>query len=247
MTAVLSLLKPPATAMVRSARAWLYVCGWILVAAVSAEIAHRARWSQGADLVLGGVYGTVSLPLMAYTLVGAALEGGPLAAAAHRVASLGASAFAAQAMTLAVAAVSCAWLGSSAAAAVAMLAHGTGDPPVAGDVMASALVGALGGLAYCAWFALGASFGSKGGGRFFLLVLDWVIGSGDGGLAVVSPRGHVRNLLGGAPPFRWSERASACSLVLLTIAWTCLSLWRARRSRSESSTLRPQALSLLPR
>jgi hypothetical protein len=75
---------------------------------------------------------------------------------------------------------------------------------------------------------LGSSFGRRGGGRPVLLVVDWMLGASGGAAALMSPRGHVRNLLGGAPPMDLSERASA--LLLVALAVVC-ALWSVRRAR----------------
>ncbi|MGA7119898.1 MAG: hypothetical protein WBY94_07375, partial [Polyangiaceae bacterium] len=60
------------------------------------------------------------------------------------------------------------------------------------------------------------------------LVADWVLGASDGAAALLTPRGHVRNLLGGVPPLDVSQRASAIALVLLAIGWASVAWRRAR-------------------
>jgi hypothetical protein len=103
------------------------------------------------------------------------------------------------------------------------------DPPVARDVLASAYAGALGGAAYAALFALGASFGRRGGGRMVLLVTDWVLGANSTALALLTPRGNLRNVLGGAPPWGLGERGSAIALLALAFVFAAAAVRRTRR------------------
>ena len=77
---------------------------------------------------------------------------------------------------------------------------------------------------------VGASFGKRGGGRTGLLVLDWVLGMGHGAVALVTPRAHLRNLLGGAGPMEWSGRASAAALVVLAVVCALLAVRRSSRT-----------------
>jgi hypothetical protein len=169
------------------------------------------------------------LPLLSYALVGTVVGWRSLAGSVGPLVSFGAPAARAAAVAGGVAVLACAALGAGLAAAVALIAHGVDDPPALADALASAYAGAMGGGAYAAWFTLGASFGRRGGGRPVLLVADWILGSGSGPIALGTPRGHLRNLLGGTPPGGWSERASAWALVGLALV--CV-LWAVRRCRS---------------
>jgi hypothetical protein len=128
------------------------------------------------------------------------------------------------AVVVAASAAACAVLG----AAVAIVAHGSADPPVARDAIASAYAGALGGAAYASLFALGSTFGRRGGGRTVALVADWLLGANATAVALVTPRAHVRNLLGGAPPAGIGERGSAILLILLAVVFATLAVRRTR-------------------
>ena len=97
------------------------------------------------------------------------------------------------------------------------------------DALTSAYAGALGGAAYAAWLALGTALGRRGGGRAALLVVDWVLGAGTGATATITPRAHLRNLLGGTPPMNLSESSRACALVILTIGCGLLATQRIGR------------------
>jgi hypothetical protein len=201
---------------------------WLL--ALGFAMAARSRGSaHGADHVLVGAFGPLVLPLLCYALVGALLGPRSLAASTAPVVSFGAPPARAAAVTVGVAAAACAIAGGMLAALVALVAHGASDPPTAGDALASAYAGGLGGGAYASLFAFGATLGKRGGGRIVLLVADWVLGTGSGATALLTPRGHLRNLLGGTAPMDWSGRASAIAIVVLAIL---LALAAVSRSRS---------------
>lgn len=226
---IAALARPSVARVVRTPRALLSLAAWLVLGVGFAVAARSGGAANGADHVLVSAYGALVLPLLTYTLVGAVLGGRSLAASTAPVVSFGATPGRAAAVTVSVAVVAGVVLGGALAATVALVAHGSGDPPVASDAAASAYAGALGGAAYVAWFALGASFGKRGGGRTGLLVLDWVLGLGHGAVALVTPRAHLRSLLGGAGPMEWSGRASAAALVVLALLCALLAVRRASR------------------
>jgi hypothetical protein len=113
-----------------------------------------------------------------------------------------------------------------AAGATAILAHDPTAPPAALDAFTCAWIGALTASAYAALFALGATFGARGGGRFWALALDFVLGSTGGFAALIVPRAHALNLLGGEPPLLLSQPASAALLATIAVAFTALALAR---------------------
>ncbi len=224
-----TLARLPVARLARAPRGWIAVGAWTLLALSIAVLARSRGAAHGADHVLLGTYGALVLPLLAYVIVGTVLGARSLAGSTAPLVAIGASPRPAAAVTVAVALVACAGTGCVLATSLALLAHGSADPPLAGDAMASAYAGALGGAAYASWFSLGAAFGRRGGGRSIFLVIDWLLGAGSGTAALVSPRGHLRNLLGGTPPMELSGRASAGALVLLTLVCALLAI---RRSRS---------------
>src|SRR5262249_11071560 len=71
---------------------------------------------------------------------------------------------------------------------------------VALDAAVSCRIGALAGVAYVGWFALGATFFGRGRGIWVVLVADFVLGDSTGFFGAALPRGNAMNLLGGAPP-----------------------------------------------
>src|SRR5687767_2722239 len=82
------------------------------------------------------------------------------------------------------------------------------------------------GSAYAALFAFGATYGAQGGGRWWSLAADFLLGSTSGVGALLAPRAHIENLLGGQPPMLLSQPASAASLGAIGVAFTLLALLR---------------------
>jgi hypothetical protein len=217
---VAALGRVPVARLVRTRRAWLAGGAWTTLAVILAIQARAGAASHPADRVLIDVYGALVLPLLAYTLVGATLGAPSMARSNAGVVAFGAPAARAAVATVTVAGIACASVGALLAAASALIAHGTGDPPLLRDAIVSAYAGGLGGAAYASFFSLGASLGKRGIGRVALLVADWLFGTGDGALALATPRAHLRNLLGGSPPMNAPERSSAVALVVLVLVCT---------------------------
>jgi hypothetical protein len=227
---IAALARPPLARIVRGPRVWIAMTAWCALALVFAEVARRRGAAHGADHVLVDTYGALVVPLLAYVLVGAAVASRSLRASTAPLVAFGAAPFRAAMATLAVVIVIGAASSAAIGAAVAFVAHGVSDPPRVRDALTSAYAGALGGSAYAAWFSLGASFGRRGGGRSLFLIGDWILGATTGAGALATPRAHLRNLLGGAPPMDLSERASAAALVGLTLACALLATRPSRRN-----------------
>lgn len=225
-----ALARVPATRLGRTPRAWLPLLGWVLVGVAMAVMARSERAPNGADHVLVGAFGALVVPLLAYAAVAAAVGGQSLIASVAPMVTFGASPWRAASVTVAFAVLTAALPAALLGALVAGVAHGVDDPPAARDALVSAYAGALGAAAYAGYFALGASFGKRGGGRAVLLVLDWVLGSNRTALALITPRGHLRNLLGGTPPYGLGERSSALALVAIAAACALVAIRRARRA-----------------
>jgi hypothetical protein len=229
VTALLPLARLPIARLTRTPRAWAGTAAWTALALGMALFERSRGASHGADEVLTLAFGSLVMPLVAFVLAGAAVGGRSLAGSTVAVVSLGASPARAAAAGVVASLASAALVSALLAVAVDALAHGSADPPLARDLRVTAYVAALGGACYGAWFALGASFGRRGGGRIAFLVLDWVVGSWGGSAAVLSPRAHVRNLLGAAAPVGITQRASAVALAVLTLAYLLVAVGRARR------------------
>jgi hypothetical protein len=224
-----ALARPAVARLVRGPRTWLFAGAWSSLALALAVSAHARGLAHGADRVLLDAYGSIVLPLLAFGIVGALVGSRSFSATQAPLTALGARPIAAAAATLSVALASCIAVGAVLAAAIALVAHGSSDPPPAGDALASAWAGALGGAAYASLFAFGSSLGRSGGGRVLLLIADWVLGASQGPLAVVTPRAHLRNLLGGTGPAGMSGAASAAAIALLTAAFVGGLLARSRK------------------
>jgi hypothetical protein len=224
-----ALARPPLARIARGPRVWLGVTAWCSLALVFAELARIHGAPHGADHALIELYGAVAVPLVTYILVGAAVASQSLRGSTSPLVSFGAAPLRAALATLAVAVVLSGAASAVLGAAVALVAHGHSDPPLLRDAFVSAYAGALGGAAYAAWFGLGSSFGKRGGGRSIFLALDWILGASSGAGAVVTPRAHLRNLLGGVPPMGLSQRASGAALLGLALLFTLLALRRSRR------------------
>jgi hypothetical protein len=194
-----------------------------------AMLARSEGAPNGADHVLVGAFGALVVPLLAYALVGGAIGGGSLRASIAPAVAFGAPPTRSAAVTVGLAALLAAVVCAGLGAVLAVVAHGVDDPPLGHDVLVTAYAGALGGAAYATFFAAGASFGRRGGGRAALLVLDWILGSNDSAIALLVPRAHLRSLLGGAPPWGLSERGSATALLVLAIVLAAVAVRRARR------------------
>lgn len=114
---------------------------------------------------------------------------------------------------------------------VALVASRAGaDPgraalPLPSDLLTTGWIAVLAGAAYAAWLGLGATFGKKGGGRVWFLVVDFFLG-GAGAAGVVLPRGGITHLIGGEAPFGLPQEAS--SAIVPAVAIVCLALGSLR-------------------
>ncbi len=219
----------PAARILRSPRLWITLGAWCSLVLAFAVVARLEAWAHGADRVLASAYGALALPLIACALVRAAFGGRSMISSTASLVAFGASPWRAALACICVAAMATALLGAGLAALVALIAHGVADPPPGRDAIVSAYVGGLGGAAYATWFALGTTFGRRGGGRIVLLAVDWLLSAVGGATALVTPRSHLRNLLGGVSPMNVSERSSAVALVALAAFFAFLAARLARR------------------
>jgi hypothetical protein len=218
----------PFARLTRTPRALVPVVAWTGLAIVAAlELRGRpdASWSA-----LGSIFGALALPFVSFAVVGAVLGADGLARSTRSFVAFGASPARVALATISAAVVASAVLAGLLGVVVVALAHSAGDPPLGRDMLASAWVGGLGGAAYASLFCFGASFGKRGGGRAVALVLDWVIGGSTWAGDVITPRAHVRSLLGGDASAGLSGHASAIGLVVLIVVFTALAVGRTRRA-----------------
>jgi hypothetical protein len=225
----LALLAPTLARFTRIPRSRWIIGAWFSLGVGFAAVARAQGVSRGADQVLLGAFGALVLPLLAYSVVGAAVGRRSLATSGTALVAFGASPGPVAAATAAASVGAGALTGAVLAASIALLAHGPADPPVVRDAIVSGYAGLLGGAAYCAWFVLGSSFGKRGGGRTVFLLADWLLDAAGGGASALGPRAHLRNLLGGTPPMGLSERTSAVALIALAFACAAVAVIRVRR------------------
>ena len=178
--------------------------------------------------LLGAVFG-LALPVLGYFVLGRASAGKRLDGALEPVARHGASRKRALLGTVLASAALLGALGMLLAALGVVCARGISDPRLFGDVALSSAIGLGGGVCYACWFALGAQLGAGGGGRIWMLGLDFVLGSGTTALAVPWPRAHLRNLLG-AEPVLGMPQWSAC-IALSVLAFSCIAISLIRTPR----------------
>jgi hypothetical protein len=111
-----------------------------------------------------------------------------------------------------VAAVASAFL----AGATVVFAHSSAAPPLAGDMLLSAWIGAVTALAYAAWIALGTTF-FRGRGGWAPVIADFLVGGSTGLAGALLPRAHASSLLGLSPgPLAIPAPGSFAALFVMT-------------------------------
>jgi hypothetical protein len=210
-------------------RTWLAVLLGAVVSSTFAGLERQQSELGAADRALGGAGLGVALPLVAYIVSDAALARRNLRAVLDPLVRHGASPAAASAGLIGALSAALALAGLVIALTTTLFARRLGDGALLFDLFSSAWIFALGGAVYGACFALASSFGKRGGGRKWFLLLDFVLGVSNGFLATPWPRGHLRNLIGGAPPLDLGQGTSA--LVLLGL-WLAAAYYTTRRARA---------------
>ena len=117
--------------------------------------------------------------------------------------------------------------GAFLAALAVVVTRAPADPKLVSDLTVSSWIGALGGVAYAACFSFGSTFFSRGGGRFWALVLDFTLGAGTTAVALPWPRAHVSNLLGASPVLAMPQWSASLGLFVLTLGFLALTVWRS--------------------
>jgi hypothetical protein len=193
-----------------------------LVAIVERRVGNAASVDRALHLTFSWI-----VPFMCLAMVSAATGPRSLREATWQVARFGVSRQSVAAgLTLAISLASVVPAVLSAAVSV-VVAHTPHAPPMANDLVTTAWIGALTAWAYAAWMSFGAAFGKMGGGRGFVLALDFVLG-GVGAFGVVFPRGDAMNLLGFDGGADVSQRVSSAALPLVAIVMTALTSLRCR-------------------
>ncbi len=194
-----------------------------------ARLERSLATAGAADRALIGAAFGIALPLFSYAVVARATEGRRWESAVDVIARHGLDRrTAALGVILACAGV-LALAGLVLGALTATVAHGFGDASWLRDALSSGSVGAVAGAGYASWFALGSAFGREGGGRFWLLIADWMLGGGTTALAVVWPRAHVKNLIGAPPVLGMSQTLALLAVVVLSTLCVTVALYRTPR------------------
>jgi hypothetical protein len=171
--------------------AWLFV---ILAAALE----RRAALAGAADRALTGATFGIALPCVVLLALEFSCSGQRLDGATDLLARFGANRrVVILGFVLGAAAVSTA-AGAVLGTSAVLVTRPFSDPDLLGDVCATSWIGALAGTTYGGWLALGSAFGRAGRGRFWVLAVDWLVGSSGTPLGLPFPRGHVAHLLGQA-------------------------------------------------
>ena len=222
----MSLARLPLLRLVRSRQAWLDGVGLLGLVFASVLYQRRHEVVHGADRALD-LYATVAVPLLVYMVVATALGHDGLARSGRSLVRLGASPVRVAWTTVLVVMVASGLVCGALGAATAAWAHGSGDPPVVRDALETLGFGALAGATYAACFLVAAAWIASFWGRAALLVVDWVLGSTDGVGALLTPRAHLRNLLGGEAPLDVAPWQSLAALAFLAVI---LATWAVRRA-----------------
>ena len=226
---MMMLARVPVLRLARTKRAWLPVLGYVVLALVMAIVAGRSGGASGTDHVMRGTFRWLVIPLVAYAIVSASLGGAGMKRAVRGVVMLGAAPRRAALETTLVASLASGLVCGVLASIGTLLSHNAADAPLASDLLASTWVSALGGLAYGAYFCGGSAI-REGGARGLFLAFDWIVGSGTGGLALLTPRAHLATLMGGPLSGDISARTSFIVLAALTVIFTATSVYFVKRA-----------------
>ena len=191
---------------------------------------ERAQGKVGAaDRALtGGAFG-IALPLLCYFLVHRACAGSSLRAAVNPLARHGMSRYGLALGLTVPPALAAAVFATLSGVLVVAITRGASDPLLLRDTATCIWIGLVAGIAYGIAFVGASGFGQRGQGRVWLLGADFLLGAGSSLLALPWPKGHVRNLLGGAPVLQLSQMSAL--LLLLGTSFACLWLGALRCKR----------------
>lgn len=203
-----------------------FVLGLFVVLAGLLGYLERRAGGAAVDRALTRDTFGLLLPLVGYSTFQRVTRGGRLDASARTVARHGVSARRAWLGAALPPILLLTLLGTTFAAAAVLFARGLGNAGLARDLWQSTWIGAIAGTAYGAWFALGSDFGRFGAGRKWVLLLDWLLGSTSGSLALPWPRAHIQNLLGAEPLLDLGQGTALAVLLTSTLSVLLVALRR---------------------
>jgi hypothetical protein len=192
---------------------------WALAAVVALAEKRIAPDGAAGRALEGQVFGLI-LPFALFFSSTRVLEPVKLETATHALARFGLSRRWIALGLISASMVAGAVLAAVAAVLTALFAHDPTVPSIAADTFTCGWIGALTAAAYAGLFALGSTFGPRGGGRFAALALDFILGGTSGFASMLSPHAHAQNLLGGEPPLLLAQPASAALLVFIAAAFS---------------------------
>lgn len=201
--------------------------GFGVVVAVAERV--QSPWNA-VDMALQGAGFGLVVPLVSMGVVSMVLGWNGLERGANAVAWLGVSRRVAAVSMVFVAACVAAVMGAVAAAVTALAAYGGVRAGVLADAGMALWIGALGGLVYGVYFGVASSFSKRGAaGRWCAFGADWLAGFFAGGVGLVFPKAHLRNLFGWPGMEACPQWASVLVLLLMVPFFTVVGLLRTRR------------------
>jgi hypothetical protein len=186
----------------------------VLAVAIVSLLERADDRTLAVDRSLSGVAFGLALPLFSYACFELIVARTDLRQAVASLARHGQPRPALASGLLASGAAASALGGALLGALAVVFSQSFGHSRFAADLVAVLWIGALTGAAYIGLFALASRFRR---GRPWLLVADWLLGSGTGFLALPWPRAHARNLLGFEPAVGLSQPSAVFCLLLLVV------------------------------
>jgi hypothetical protein len=189
----------------------------LIAVALVALLQRRAAPFDAPDQVLEGIAFGIALPLTAYGISMRSFSRTRIDVSLGEIARFGGSRRGGVAGSVLVVMLSSAVCGALFGAIAILVTRAPHDPLLFRDAFTSTWIGALGGASYAAYFALGSQFGSSGGGRFWFLMLDWIVGGGTTIMSLPLPRAHIENLIGAPAVMGLPQWSATLALFLITL------------------------------
>jgi len=206
--ALLRLKRPDAIA---------WCIGALLLALLDARV-QRALAPRGAvDRALLNESASLLLPILGFVVFDRVLDSGRSERFLSPILRHGGNGRSAWLGMFATLATLLGLMGGLIAALQVLVAHDPRGPGIWRDLSQSVWILACAGVAYSAWLSLGSSFGRRGQGRLWLLVVDLILGSTNSWAAALCPRPHLRNLLGGTPLLHFGQGSALLALFFGTV------------------------------
>jgi hypothetical protein len=188
-----------------------------------AVLERQGAADTAADSALAGPVFGFAVPILAYLVSERVCDGERLDRSVDTVARYGADRRYAMLGELLVAGIVLAFASAALTVLALLGAHSLHDADLGRDLCSSVAIAFVTGAVYALAFSAASLFGKRGGGRKWALILDFMLGAGDSLLAAPWPRGHARNLLGGAPVLELSQSGAwlaLAAIALLSVAFS---------------------------